>query len=146
MATLLLGCGADQEGETAGKPPERPRQKLQYLGVTLNGYAGPENVGIVMADELGYFEDVGLEVSASLPLFPVRPLKYAAAGTVDLAVSTEPQVVLARAAHVPVVAVGSLVTQATAAMIWLKKSKIYSIAGLKGKTIAIPGLPFQRDF
>jgi putative hydroxymethylpyrimidine transport system substrate-binding protein len=31
-------------------------------------------------------------------------------------------------------------------MIWLKRSRIGGIADLKGKTIAIPGLPFQQGF
>jgi putative hydroxymethylpyrimidine transport system substrate-binding protein len=41
--------------------------------------------------------------------------------------------------------VGSLIAQPTAAMIWLKKSNINGIADLRGKTIAIPGLPFQKS-
>lgn len=145
-AVLMAGCGGEGEVETAEKPPERPRQSARPFAVTLDGFAGPENAGIIMAERLGYFEDVGLEVSASLPLTPVRPLKYAATGAVDLAVSYEPQLVLAQEEHVPVVAVGSLVSQPTAAMIWLEKSKIDGIADLRGRTIAIPGLNFQQDF
>jgi putative hydroxymethylpyrimidine transport system substrate-binding protein len=45
----------------------------------------------------------------------------------------------------PIVAVGSLVSQPTAAMIWLKGSGIERVTDLKGKTIAIPGLPFQKE-
>lgn len=144
-AALMVGCGGEGEVKTAESPPERPRQEARPFEVTLNGYAGPENAGIVMAEELGYFDDAGLEVSAYKPLSPVRPLKYVATGEVDLAVSYEPQVVLAQEEHVPVVAVGSLVSQPTAAMIWLEKSKIDGIGDLRGKTIAIPGLNFQRD-
>ncbi|HMI81275.1 MAG TPA: ABC transporter substrate-binding protein, partial [Solirubrobacterales bacterium] len=57
-----------------------------------------------------------------------------------------PQVVLAREKGAPIVALGSLISQPTAAMIWLRNSGVSDIADLKGKTIAIPGLPFQRDF
>ena len=31
-------------------------------------------------------------------------------------------------------------------MIWLRGSGIESVADLKGKTIAYPGIPFQKDF
>ena len=54
--------------------------------------------------------------------------------------------VLERARGAQVVAVGSLISDPTAAMIWLEKSHIGGIADLKGKTIAIPGLPFQKSF
>jgi putative hydroxymethylpyrimidine transport system substrate-binding protein len=143
VAVLLAGCGGGSGEETAEKSPARP-QKLQKLEVTLDGFANPQTMGILMADKLGYFEEAGLDVSISKPLNPVRPINYVEQQIVDLAVSHEPQVVLAREKGAPITAVGSLVSEPTAAMIWLKKSKIDGIADLKGKTIAIPGLSFQR--
>ena len=97
-----------------------------------------------MASRRGYFEDVGLSVATFTPIAPVRPITYVVDKTVDLSISHLPQVVLAKAKQAPIVAVGSLAPQPTSAMIWLKKSVIDGVAGLKGKTIAIPGLPFQK--
>lgn len=57
-----------------------------------------------------------------------------------------PEAVLARAKGTPIVIIGSLVPQPTAALIWPQESQIKSIAVLKGKTIAIPGPKFQEDF
>ena len=142
-AVFLTGCGGGNDGETASKSPDRLRP-LQKLEVTIDGYANPQTMGILMADKLGYFDEAGLEVTISKPLNPVRPINYAEQQIVDLAVSHEPQVVLAREKGAPIIAVGSLVSEPTAAMIWLGKSKIAGIADLKGKTIAIPGLSFQR--
>src|SRR6478752_4595307 len=48
--------------------------------------------------------------------------------------------------QLPIVIIGSLISQPTAALIWAKESHINEIADLKGKTIAIPGLSFQRKF
>ncbi len=45
----------------------------------------------------------------------------------------------------PVVAVGSLISEPTAALIWLKESGIQTIADLKNKTIAVPGIPYQEE-
>ena len=42
----------------------------------------------------------------------------------DFGVTQQPQVALARKTGHPIVAVGSLISQPTAAMIWLKGSKI----------------------
>ena len=142
-AALLAGCGkADETVKAVEKRPTAPRE----VHVVLNGYMSPENVGILMAIERGFFADVGLEVWAGAPVKPSRPVNYVATGTDELGVVQQPQVAIAGDKGVPVVAVGSLVSRPTAAMIWLKKSKIRGIADLKGKTIAVPGIPYQEGF
>ncbi|HEY8502869.1 MAG TPA: ABC transporter substrate-binding protein [Solirubrobacterales bacterium] len=141
-AALLAGCGGGSGSETTKSAVLLVPQELH---IALDGYPGPQNVGVLMAEEQGYFDDVGIEISISSPLGPLRPVRYVVGGEVDLSISHLPQVALAAEKEAPVVAIGSLIPQSTAAMIWLKKSKISSIADLKGKTIAIPGLSFQKD-
>jgi putative hydroxymethylpyrimidine transport system substrate-binding protein len=114
--------------------------------VTLDGHEGPENVGILIAQQRGYFTKAGLSISLFSPVLPARPIQYVATRQDDFGVAQEPQLALAKVKGTTVIAVGSLVHRPTAAMIWLKKSHIGGIAGLKGKTIAIPGVPFQKDF
>ena len=147
-AVLLAGCGGGPETRpepAAGSAPESP-QDLQEVWVSLDGRAGAENVGILMAQELGYFEEVGLSVAVGSPLEPRRSIRYVVDQTDDLGVAQMPQVVLAKGEGKPVVAVGSLLPQPTAAMIWLRSSKIRGLADLKGKTVAFPGVPFQEGF
>lgn len=138
---LLAGCGggADTTAEGPNLPPE-PRA----IEVSLNGFEGPEHAGFLMARENGYFEDVGLEVTTGSPANPSRPVRYVLSEVSDLGVSHMPQVAISVASGKPIVAVGSVISQPTAAMIWLPKSGIESISDLKGKTVAIPGLPFQK--
>ena len=57
----------------------------------------------------GYFADVGLDVKPHVPSDPSAPIKQVAAGRVDLAISYEPEVFLAREQGLPVVAVAALV-------------------------------------
>jgi putative hydroxymethylpyrimidine transport system substrate-binding protein len=142
---LVAGCGGQGGGETPTKGSESFRP-VRNVTVTLNGYEGPENVGILMAQEKGYFADAGLSVSVLSPVLPARPVQYVVTRQDDFGVVQEPQLVLAKDNKAPVIAVGSLLNRATAAMIWLKGSQIGSIADLKGKTIGIPGVPFQKDF
>jgi putative hydroxymethylpyrimidine transport system substrate-binding protein len=113
--------------------------------VALDGWRDPEMVGILMARERGYNEDAGLDVQTLSPASPTVNMQDVLSGFDDFGVSHEPEVVLAKEKGAPIVIVGSLVSHPTAAMVWLKKSKIGSIADLKGKTIAFPGLPSQKD-
>lgn len=141
LATILAsGCGGGADARTADRPP--PTNAME---ITLNGNYGPETAGIVMADKRGYFADAGLDVNVRLPIQPYRPIPYIAGHATDMSITHEPELVLAQDKDLPVVAVGNLISQPTAAMIWLDKSGIGGIAGLRGKTIAFPGLPFQRS-
>jgi len=140
VAVLLAGCGG---GAASGS--ETPKL-LRSVTVTLDGFRGPENAGILMADVRGYFADAGLDVEIFHPGAPYITPTYVRKGTDDFGVSHLPEVVLAGEEGGPLTVVGSLISQPTAAMIWLKKSHVNRIADLKGKTIAIPGLPFQKKF
>jgi len=155
MAALFVGCGDGSEttearegeprAEVCPKAEERPgKPGKMYFGI--DGTPSPQNVGVLMAGRKGYLSEAGVESWVRTPVGPFRPIPYVAEEIVDLSVSHLPEVVLARERGVPVVAVASLVPQPTAAMIWLEKSKIDGIAGLEGKTIAIPGVSFQKRF
>jgi putative hydroxymethylpyrimidine transport system substrate-binding protein len=145
VAALLLlpiaGCGdSDATGET------QPLEGFASLDLTLDGVPDPETVGVLTANDLGHFREAGIGLTVATPLAPERPIPYVVEGLADIVVSYQPQVVLAREEGLPVVAFGSLVSGTTMAMIWLEGSGIDEIADLKGKTIAIPGVAFQRDF
>ena len=143
----VLGCGGGGDGGTGtAAQPIKPLYPERKLDITLDGYQGPENVGILMAYQRGYFEKLGLSVWIRTPQSRMRPLPYVVEEEVALAITHQPQVVLAGDKEAPVAAFGSLVAQPTAALMWPKKSKISGISGLKGKTIAITGLPFEKDF
>jgi putative hydroxymethylpyrimidine transport system substrate-binding protein len=156
---VVSGCGANA-GQKAGAPadekpgkelskpasdPSKPARESTYLSVTLAGRQGPEDGGIEMAYQHGFFDMPGLEVGVASPLTPVRPIRYVVEGTDNIGVSHMPQVALAVEKGMPIVAVGSLLPRPAAAMIWLKRSGIDRVADLRGKTIAIPGLSFQRE-
>jgi len=140
---LLSGCGGG--GDTSGEA-DAQNWTFEDLRLNLDWDPGPENVGPVLADALGYFQDVKLGVWINAPIYPERPTKYVDERLVDAAIAQAPQVVLAQEEGRSVIAFGSLVPDATMAMIWLPDSKIEGVADLKGKTIAYPGVPFQKDF
>ena len=142
LALLALGlglaaCGAKSEDVTG---------KTQPLSLTLDFYPNPDHAGIYMAQKLGYFKEAGLDVGIHAPADASAPIKLLAAGRTDLAISYEPEVVLAHEQGLDVRAVGALVNRPLTSMIWLKKSGIGGVAGLRGKTIATAGIPYQDAY
>jgi putative hydroxymethylpyrimidine transport system substrate-binding protein len=151
LLALLAGCGGNggttAEGEakvakTSAPPPEESRAPW----VAMDGWDGAETIGIVMAERHGYYEKKKLAVTTLSPVTPALSIPDVLDGSDEIGVAHGPQVVLAKESGAPIVVIGSLVPHATAAMIWTKESGIGSIADLAGKTVAIPGLSFQRDF
>lgn len=146
VAVLGAGCGGGEDGAATSPSTVAKQKPLRELSVTLNGYAGPENLGILTAGWEKCFRDAGLDVSVYSPARPNRPVEYTAGGNVDIGISREPEVAIAQSEGIPVVAIGSLVAEPTTALIWLKNSGIEDISDLKGKTIATAGLPFEEEF
>jgi putative hydroxymethylpyrimidine transport system substrate-binding protein len=137
LALALAACGEKSEGGGSEK---------QSLSLTLDFYPNPDHAGIYMAQKLGYFDEAGLDVSIHTPADPAAPIKEVAAGRTDLAISYQPEVLLARERGLDVVAVGAVVDRPLTSMIWLKRSKIGGIGGLRGKTIATAGIPYQDAY
>ncbi len=137
LAVGLAACGEKSENVT-GEP--------QPLSLTLDFYPNPDHAGIYMAQKLGYFEEAGLDLSIHTPSDPSAPIKLVAAGQTDLAISYEPEVLLAKEQGLDVRAVGALVNRPLTSMIWLRKSGIGGIGDLKGKTIATAGIPYQDAY
>ena len=119
----VLGCGG---GETADQAAGEP------FDLALDFYVNPDHAGIFEGLERGYFEDAGLDVTPQVPSDPSAPIKQVAAGRVDLAISYEPEVMLARDQGLDVVAVGALVDGPLTSLISLPEAGIES-AGRSGR-------------
>jgi putative hydroxymethylpyrimidine transport system substrate-binding protein len=137
--TLGLAACGEKSDSTTGAATEP-------LSLTLDFYPNPDHAGIYMAQKLGYFADAGLDVSIHTPSDPAAPIKLVAARQTDLAISYEPEVLLAREQGLDVVAVGAIVDRPLTSLIWLKKSGVSGIADLRGKTIATAGIPYQDAY
>ncbi len=133
----LAACGEKSEDASGGAEP---------LSLTLDFYPNPDHAGIYMAQKLGYFEEAGLDVKVQTPADPAAPIKLLAAGRTDLAISYEPEVLLAHEQGLDVKAVAALVNRPLTSMIWLKKSGIKGVGGLRGRTIATAGIPYQDAY
>jgi putative hydroxymethylpyrimidine transport system substrate-binding protein len=136
LAVVILAAGCGDES-TAGTEP---------FDLALDFYVNPDHVGIYEALDEGFFEDAGLEVHPHVPSDPSAPVKQVASGQVDLAVSYEPEVILARDQGLDVVAVAALVDGPLTSVISLPDSGIQAPADLAGKTVVTAGIPYQTAY
>ncbi len=143
LAFIALGLGLAACGE---KSEDTSGTERTPLSLTLDFYPNADHAGIYMAQKLGYFDEAGLDMSIETPADPAAPLKLLAAGRTDLAISYEPEVMLANEQGLDLVAVGAVVDRPLTSLIWLKKSGIKGIGDLRGKTIATAGIPYQDAY
>ncbi len=136
--SLALGCGEkDEAGEPGG---------AAELTVALDFYVNPDHAGLFRALDRGDFAEAGLDVRTRVPADPAAPIRQVAAGQVDLAISYEPEVLLAHDEGLPVTAVGAMVAQPLTSLISLPEAGIDEPADLRGKTVATAGIPYQTAF
>jgi len=141
-ASLALGvaaCGGDDA--TTGTPSEP-----QPFSLDLDWYANPDHAGIFTAIDQGFFRETGLDVKPQVPSDPSSPIREVAAGRADLAISYEPEVLLAADRGLDVEAVGAVVGSPLTSLISLPQSGIGSAADLNGKTVGTAGIPYQSDY
>ena len=138
-ATLVVAIGCGEKQERAQGDSER-------LTLALDFYVNPDHAGIYTALDRGLFEEAGLEVEPQVPSDPSAPIRQVAAGRADLAISYEPEVLLAQDEGLPVIAVAALVSQPLTSLISLPEAGIEDAADLEGKTIATAGIPYQADY
>ncbi len=134
-ALALSACGAKQDViSTAGTKP---------FTVMLDFFPNADHAALYSAIAHGDFRAVGLDVQPQIPAEPADPLKLLAAGKVDMAISYEPQLLLARDAGLKLVSIGALVQRPLTSIIALPEAHVSSVAQLAGKTVGTAGIPYQ---
>ncbi|MCK9249701.1 MAG: ABC transporter substrate-binding protein [Solirubrobacteraceae bacterium] len=142
VATLALAsCGERDEPGASAPPP--PTEELSLL---LDYHPNANHVGIYKAEADGRFEDAGLKVRIQQPSDPATVLQQVAAGRVDVAISYQPEIMLARAAGSDVVAFAAVVQRPLTSLISLPHAKIAKPADLKGKTVGTAGIAYQTAY
>ena len=105
------------------------------MRVLLDWFVNPDHGPLIIAQENGYFADVGLEVEIIAPADPSAPPKLVAAGQADIAISYQPQLHLQIAEGLPLIRVGTLVATPLNCLLALEDGPIKTLADLKGKKV-----------
>ena len=114
----------------------------QKLTLMLDWFPNVDHLPIYVAQHQGFFADEGLEIEIISPSETSDALKLAAAGKVDLAVSYEPQIIIAAARGLDVVVIGRLIEHPLTTLLFLTGRGISEPRDLDGKKIGytVPGL------
>jgi putative hydroxymethylpyrimidine transport system substrate-binding protein len=140
IALLVAGCGAKSDATSAGSGQTEP------LTVMLDWFPNADHAGLYAAQQSGEYRRAGLDVKFITPSDAATPLKLLQAGRVDLAVTYEPDVLLARDKGADAVAVGALVQKPLTSLMSVGNHAITSPKQLAGKTVGTAGIPYQSAY
>ncbi len=135
-ACLPAGCGTKQDTLTAAS--------AKRFTVMLDFFPNADHAPLYSALSHGDFRAAGLDVQPEAPADPAEPLKLLAAGRVDMAITYEPELLLARDSGLKVVSVGALVQRPLTSIIALPGKHVGRVADLAGKRVGTAGIEYQR--
>lgn len=142
MFVFLLGaCSSGNKTNQAGT---KSNKKLQKVTLMLDWYPNAVHSFLFAAKENGYFKKQGLDVDIKMPADTNDPLKLVAANQVDLAISYQPQVLIARAENIPVQSIAAIVRHPLNQLMVPANGAIKSPKDLEGKTVGYPSIPLDE--
>jgi putative hydroxymethylpyrimidine transport system substrate-binding protein len=132
---VLSACGSKQDVISASK--------AKPFTVVLDFFPNADHAALYTAIAHGDFSAAGLEVQPQAPSDPSAPLKLLAAGKADMAISYEPELLLARDQGLKLVSIGALVQRPLTSIIALPSQHVKKVSDLAGKTVGTAGIPYQ---
>lgn len=141
LAAALAACGEKAEPQAGATTAKEP------FTVLLDYFPNADHAGIYAAQAAGLYAKAGLDVKIQAPPDPSAPLKLLQAGRADVAISYEPELMLARDAGASdLVAVAAVVQVPLTSVMALPSAKIASAKDLAGKRVGTSGLPYQSAY
>lgn len=141
LAALALAACGEKHDTLTPQPAD-----AQSLSLMLDWLPNADHVGIYAAQARGDFARAGLDVHIRAPTDPASPLQMVESGRVDVAVSYEPQLMLARNQGATVLGIGALVQRPLTSIISIGAKHITTAADLRGKTVGTAGIPYQKAY
>ncbi len=109
----------------------------------LDWFVNPDHGNVIIAQQMGFFKQQGLEVDILEPADPADPPKFSALKKVDYAMNYQNTLQVQASEGWKNVRIASMITSPLTSLIVLKDSGIKSIKDLKGKKIGYSAPGFE---
>ncbi|MCL6664478.1 ABC transporter substrate-binding protein [Paenibacillus amylolyticus] len=139
--TTDSATNAQQTDMSATEPASDAKDKLSIM---LDWYPNAVHSFIYVAQEKGYFANQGLDVEIQMPADTNDSLKLVAAGKIDLALSYQPQILLARGENIPVRSIAAVVRHPLVHLLTEANGNVSSPKDLEGKTVGYSSIPLYE--
>jgi putative hydroxymethylpyrimidine transport system substrate-binding protein len=142
VALACAGCGEKAEPTGSGGTP-----KAEPFTVILDYLPNADHAGIYAAQAAGLYAKAGLDVKIQPPPDPAAPLRLLRGGRADVAISYEPELLLARDAGAEsLVSVAALVQAPLTSLMSLPPAGVHSAKDLAGKRVGTAGIGYQHAY
>ena len=140
-ALVVAGCGEKPEPTGNGSAGAEP------FTVILDYLPNADHAGIYAAQAAGLYKKAGLDVKIQPPPDPAAPLRLLQGGRADVAISYEPELLLARDAGAEsLVSVAALVQTPLTSLMALPSANVHSPKDLAGKRVGTAGIGYQHAY
>jgi putative hydroxymethylpyrimidine transport system substrate-binding protein len=147
VLTLIIGLTviaftnnrADEPPKEAVDQPEVSSWIKTRVSLMLDRYPNAMHAFIYTAIANGYFKEQGIELQVKQPGEVTEGVALVALGAVDLTITSQPQVLMARADEKPVVAIASIVRHPMNYLMVPKESVIQTPKNLAHRKLGYPG-------
>lgn len=149
LTTLLIlsSCGkadSNPANNSADNATSNDSEQPHKLTIMLDWYPNAVHSFLYAAVQNGYFTDENLKVEIQMPADSNDALKLVAANQVDLALSYQPQVLMARGENIPVRSIAAIVRHPLNHLMVRQDSGINRPKELAGKNVGYSSIPLYE--
>ncbi|WP_339315539.1 ABC transporter substrate-binding protein [Paenibacillus sp. FSL R10-2734] len=142
---ILSSCGkASNINNPSANSSNNENTQTHKLTIMLDWYPNAVHSFLYAAERNGYFKEEGLDVEIQMPSDSNDALKLVAANKIDLALSYQPQVLMARGENIPVRSIAAIVRHPLNHLMVPQTGDIHSPKDLTGKQIGYSSIPLYE--
>ncbi|WP_194861176.1 ABC transporter substrate-binding protein [Dietzia sp. SYD-A1] len=134
----LTGCQAASDDADTTETGAAP------VSVLLDWSPNPDHVALYTAQHTGAYGDAGVDVTFMTPANTADAAREVSLGRADLAISYEPDTLIAAEQGLDVISVAALIPTSLTSLIARTESGITTAADLEGRTVGLSGLASQQ--
>jgi putative hydroxymethylpyrimidine transport system substrate-binding protein len=140
LMSAAVACGSSSSSTTSSSSSGGTKA-MTSTTVLLDWFPNPDHIALYLAQKNGDFAKQHLNVTFQSPSNSTDALKLVSLGQVPIAISYEPQMIVAGLNKLNVTAVGAMIPTSLNSLIISGKSGVSSPAQLAGKTVGTDGDP-----